>query len=156
RLVLAMAQFQAGAAKEARKTLAVAVRAYNWKQPQADHPTAWVSHVLRREAEALILANLPAFLAGKYQPHANDERLALLGAWRAQGLYRAAARLCADAFATDPGLADQLTTECRYSSLRGEHYDDDRMDLLNTECRYLAARCAALAGCGQGKDGARL
>src|SRR5262249_32704969 len=73
-----------------------------------------------------------------------------------RGLYSAAARLCADAFAADPGLAAQLTTECRYSTLRGEHFDDDRMDLLNTECRYLAARCAALAGCGLGTDGAKL
>jgi serine/threonine-protein kinase len=156
RLVLAMAQFQSGSAKEARKTLAAAVRAYNWKQPQADHPTAWVSHVLRREAETLILPNLPAFLHGRYQPQDNDERLALLGTCEFRGLYSAAARLCADAFAADPGLAAQLTTECRYSTLRGEHFDDDRMDLLNTECRYLAARCAALAGCGLGKDGAKL
>ena len=64
RLALAMAQFQSGCPAEARKTLAAAVRAYNWMEPQADHPTAWVSHVLRREAEALILPNLPAFLRG--------------------------------------------------------------------------------------------
>src|SRR5262249_24776623 len=68
RLVLAMAQFQSESAMEAGKTLAAAVRAYNWKQPQAGHPTAWVSHVLRREAETLILPNLPAFLQGRYQP----------------------------------------------------------------------------------------
>src|SRR5262249_26562546 len=148
--------FQSGSAKEARKTLAAAVRAYNWKQPQADHPTAWVSHVLRREAETLILPNLPAFLQGRYQPQDNDERLALLGTCEFRGLYSAAASLCADAFAADPGLAAQLTTECRYSTLRAELPEDDRMEPLETECRYLAARCAALAGCGPGMDGAKL
>ena len=59
RLVLAMAQFRTGSAKEARKSLAAAVSAYCWKTSLADHTTAWVSHVLRREAEALILPNLP-------------------------------------------------------------------------------------------------
>src|SRR5262249_7483325 len=39
---------------------------------------------------------------------------------------------------------------------REERPHDDRMDPLNTEFRYLAARCAALAGCGLGNDGAKL
>ena len=67
RLALAMAQFRSGGPAEARQTLAAAVRAYNWMESQADHPTAWVSHVLRREAEALILPDLPAFLRGEYR-----------------------------------------------------------------------------------------
>jgi tetratricopeptide (TPR) repeat protein len=150
-----MAQFQSGSTKEARKTLAAAIRAYNWKESQADHTTAWVSHVLRREAEAMILPNLPAFLRGQYQPQDNDERLALLGICQFQGLYAAAARLFADAFAADPGLADTLTTECRFRAAR-EEVPIDRFEVLNTECRYLAARCAALAGCGLGKDGVKL
>src|SRR5206468_3967378 len=97
-LVLAMAQFQSGSTKEARKTLAAAVGGYNWKESHADHPTVWVSHVFRREAETMILPNLPAFLAGNYQPQENDERLALLGTCQFQGLNVAAARLYADAF----------------------------------------------------------
>jgi serine/threonine-protein kinase len=156
RLVLAMAQFQSGSVKEARRTLAEAVRAYNWTEPQANHTTAWVSHVLRREAEALLLPNLPAFLRGEYQPQDNDERLALLGVCQFQGRHAAAARLYADAFAADPDLADRLTTECRYRTLREEHPDDDRMGPLDTEGRYLAARCAALAGCGRAGDGVNL
>ena len=151
-----MAQFQSGSPKEARQTLAAAVRAYNWKASQADHVTAWVSHVLRREAEALILPNLPAFLRGEYRPQDNDERLAFLGACQSQGLYAAATRLYADAFEADPELADRLTTECRYRTLREELLEDDRMEPLETECRYLAARCAALAGAGLGNDGATL
>jgi serine/threonine-protein kinase len=150
-----MAQFQAGSPKEARKTLAVGVSAYNWKMSQATHTTVWVSHVLRREAEAMILLNLPAFLQGKYQPQDNDERLALLGICQFKGLYAAAARLYADAFAADSDLADTLTADCRHRSAR-EEYLVDRVEALNTECRYLAARCAVLAGCGLGKDGAKL
>jgi serine/threonine-protein kinase len=153
RLTLAMAQFQSGSAAEARRTFAAAVRAYNWKAPQADHVTAWVGHVLRREAEALILPNLPAFLRGEYRPRDNDERLAFLGACQFQGLYAAAARLYVDAFEADPQLADHLTTECRYRTLREELPEDDWMDPVETEGRYLAARCAALAGSGLGKDG---
>jgi serine/threonine-protein kinase len=150
-----MAQFQAGSPKEARKTLAAGVSTYNWKMPQATHTTMWVSHVLRREAEAMILPNMPAFLQGKYQPQDNDERLALLGICQFKGLYAAAARLYADAFAADSDLADTLTADCRYRSAQ-ERILEDRIEALNTECRYLAARCAALAGCGLGKEGAKL
>jgi serine/threonine-protein kinase len=156
RLVLAMAQFQSGSKNESVKTLARAIRSYNWKPSQADHPTAWVSHVLGREAETLILPNLPAFIRDSYQPQNNDERFALLGICQCQGRYAAAAQLYADAFAAGPSLADSLTTECRFRTLAEERPDDDRMDPLETECRYLAARCAALVGSGQGKDAAKL
>src|SRR5262249_9068531 len=47
RLALAMAQFQAGEATEARRSLAVGVRGFNWKNIQAKSVTAWLSHVLR-------------------------------------------------------------------------------------------------------------
>ncbi len=150
-----MAQFQAGLTVEARKTLAAAVRAYNWMEAQADHPTAWVSHVLRREAESMILPNLPAFLRGEYEPQDNDERLALVGICQFQARYHAAARLYVAAFAADPNLADNLTTECRYRSTREEPYYE-HVESVSTDARYLASRCAALAGCGLGKDEAEL
>jgi serine/threonine-protein kinase len=155
RLVLAMAQFRSGGPGESRQTLAAAVRAYNWMESQADHPTAWVSHVLRREAEALILKDLPAFLRGEYEPQHNDERLALVGVCQSQGRYHTAARLYAEAFAADPDLADNLTTESRYRSTREEPFYE-RVESVNTEARYLAARCATLAGCGLARDGAGL
>jgi tetratricopeptide (TPR) repeat protein len=155
RLALAMAQFQSGYPARARKTLAAAIRAYNWTVSQADHPTAWVSHVLRREAEGLILPNLPAFLRGAYEPKDNDERLALVGICQARSRYHTAARLYAEAFTADPRLADALTTECRYRSTEEEPYYE-RVESVNTEARYLAARCAALAGCGLGTDAATL
>ena len=151
RLVLAMARFRSGCPAEARRTLAAAVRAYNWMGAQADYFMAWVNHVLRREAEAMILPNLPAFLRGEYEPQDNDERLALVGICQSQGRYQAAARLYAAAFTADPDLADTLTTECRYRSTR-EEPDYGRIESVNTEARYLAARCAALAGFGLGRD----
>jgi serine/threonine-protein kinase len=56
RLVLAMAQYQKGQKDEARKTLAAAVISYDWKAEKAGNQDAWVAHILRHEAEALILA----------------------------------------------------------------------------------------------------
>jgi serine/threonine-protein kinase len=114
RLVLAMAQYRLGQSELARQTLAAAVRSYDWSANLADGPDAWICHVLRREAEAMMLPNLPAFLKGEYQPRDNDERLALLGVCQFKGLHRVAARLYAEAVAADPGLADDLQAGLRY------------------------------------------
>jgi serine/threonine-protein kinase len=134
RLVVAMAEYSNGQKEEARKTLAAAVSGFDWSAAQVGGRDDWIWHVLRREAERLILPNLPAFLAGKYQPRDNDERLALLGACQFQNRTRAYAGLYAAAFAADPGLAEDL----------------------GAGHRYRAARAAALAGCGLGADAAGL
>jgi len=155
-LILSMAQHELGQKKQARKTLARAIVAFDWNSAQADWRGAWIAHILRREAEALILPNLPAFLRGEYQPLDNDERLALVGVCQFQGRCHAAARLCADAFATDPALAQDLASACRTRATLGDKQPVGRMEELATECRYPAARCAALAGCGLGEDGAKL
>jgi tetratricopeptide (TPR) repeat protein len=156
RLALAMAQFRSGRAIEARKTLAAAVRAYDWTEPRAaqhaDPSTIWVSHVLRREAEVMILPNLDAFLKGNCQPQDNDERLALLGICQSQGRFGTAARLYADAFAADPGLADSLTRECVGRAVELYVANHDPAAAFNVACRYHAARCAAVAGCGLGEN----
>ena len=68
RLVLAMALHQDGQLAEARKTLAAAILSYDWRATQARDHDAWICHVLRREAEGLILPNLPAFRRGEYGP----------------------------------------------------------------------------------------
>ena len=90
--------------------------------------------MLRREAERLILPNLPAFRRGEYQPQENDERLALLAGqianYEFEGLQGAAVRLYSDVFAAEPKLADDVPAGASYRSV---------------------AR-AVLAGCGQGKD----
>ena len=103
----------------------------------------------------MILPELPAFLRGEYEPHDNDERLALVGICQAQSRYTTAARLYAAAFKADPDLAEKLTTESRYRSTEEEPFYE-RVESINTDARYLAARCAALAGCGRGKDAAKL
>ena len=161
RMVLAMAQFRSGSAVEARKTLAEAVRTYNWNEPnpksRPDYISIWVSHVLRREAEAMILPHLAEFLEGKYQPVDNDERLSLLGICQSRGLARASAQLYADAFEANHALAEELNADCLRRATEGKKsISGDRLDAFNAACRYLAARCAALAGCGLGKDGADL
>jgi serine/threonine-protein kinase len=132
RLVLAMALHRSRQVEEARKTLAAAVLAHDWRAIWVTSPEVWVYHVLRREAEAMILPNMPAFLGGMYQPRDNDERLALLGVCQFTNRSLALARLYADAFAADPSLA--------------EDYRSGR--------RFRAARAAALVGCGRGEDAA--
>src|SRR5262249_38628183 len=108
RLVLALTLHRSGKVAEARKALAEAVLSHDWRAGAGRGPNDWSSHVLRREAEGMILPNLPAFLDGKYQLQDNDERLAFLGACQFMNRTRAMARLYADAFAADPGLADDL------------------------------------------------
>jgi eukaryotic-like serine/threonine-protein kinase len=54
-LVLAMALYQSGNIKEARKTLEAVIRSHDWSTDQARDQDGWIAHVLRREAEALIM-----------------------------------------------------------------------------------------------------
>jgi serine/threonine-protein kinase len=129
-LVKAMAQFRHGQQAESRQTLTEAVLSFDWQPSRADHRDIWIFHILRREAEALILPTLSAFLEGKHQPRDNAERLALVDGCQYMGYSFAAARLYADAFAQDPGLAGDF---------RAGH-------------RVRAARAAALTGCDLGKD----
>jgi eukaryotic-like serine/threonine-protein kinase len=148
RLILAMAQYDLGRKPQARRTLAKAVVAFDWSAAEADSRDVWIIHVLRREAETLILPNLSAFLQGRYQPADNDERLALVGICQSQGRDQIAARLCADAFESDPTLAEDLARECRYRAVWGDSQPVGRIEELTTKCRYPAARTAALAGGG--------
>jgi serine/threonine-protein kinase len=137
RMLLAMAQFRQGEKEAARHTLAAAIVAFDWRAAQADTPATWTCHILRRDAESLILPNLSAFLDGKYEPQDNDERLAFLGACQFRNRTRAMARLYADAFAADAAEASLA-------------------DDLSAGHRYNAARAAALAGCGHGADATSL
>ena len=121
------------------------------RRPRRTAAMSGYAHILRREAEALILPNLPAFLRGDYQPQDNDERLALLGICQFQGRCDAAARLYADAFAADPDLAEDLTRQCRCPGNAGGQTTCRPRGGPEHACRYPAARCAALAGCGLGK-----
>ena len=134
RIVLAMARYRSGEREEARRTLASAVIDHDWRAASADQREIWIYHVLRREAEAMLFPNLPAFLEGTYRPADQSERLAFVGAAEFHGLTRTSARLYADAFAAEPSLATDPA--------RGR--------------RYYAACMAASAGCGRGKDASKL
>ena len=133
--VLAMALQKSGNEAEARKTLAAAVLSYDWRPIKVHNQDDWICHVLRREAESLILPELAAFLEGKHRPRDNDERLALLGVCQFSNRNLAAARLYADAFAADPSLA---------------------VKNVGVGHRATAARFAAQAGCGHGEDVSKL
>ena len=129
RLVLAMALHRSGQAAEARKTLAAAVLAYDWRADQVrdqglDLPRA---PPRGRGPDPPEPARLPG---GEVPAPDNDERLALLGACWFADRTAAAARLYAEAFAADPHLAEDPAAG---------HRSD-------------AARAAALAGVGRGED----
>jgi eukaryotic-like serine/threonine-protein kinase len=130
RLVLAMALFRKGEEAQARRTLAAAIVNYNWRSGIVNSQEAFIFHVLRREAERLIVPKLPEFLAGKYQPRDNDERLALVGVCQYENRSVALVQLYADMFESDPRLAED--TQVRH--------------------RWEAACAAALAGCGRCVD----
>jgi serine/threonine-protein kinase len=115
-MLLAMAQFRKGEKEAARHTLAAAIAAFDWRATQADTPATWTCHVLRREAESLIFPDITAFLEGRYQPRDNTERLAFLGMCQFKNLNLASAKLYADAFASDPKLADDPHVSHRYNA----------------------------------------
>jgi serine/threonine-protein kinase len=102
------------------------------KQPGWRNPSAqWV-----REMEWMVAmeGKLPAFQRGEFQPRVTAERLGLAGVCVVKKRWAATARLYADAFAADPKLADDQTTNHRYN----------------------AACSAARASAGQGEDAATL
>ena len=133
-LVLAMARYRSGEREAGRRTLASAVIDRDWRAGSANQLEIWIYHVLRREAEAMLFPDLPAFIEGTYQPADQCERLAFVGAAESKGLIGASTRLYADAFAADPSLAN----------------DPGRL------LRYNAACKAAWAGCGRGMDALKL
>jgi serine/threonine-protein kinase len=133
-LVLAMVQQRRGLKNEARITLAQAVLSFDWRASSAENREAWIFHVLRREAERMILPDLPGYLEGKYQPRDHLERMTLLGVCQFTNRVHASAQLYAEAFDAAPRLVNDL-----------------RFDL-----RYKGACAAASAGCGRGTDAAGL
>ena len=134
RLVSAMSLHRLGRKEEALKTFAAAIRSRDWEKSQAINRERWIYHILRREAEAMILPNLPAFLKGEYRAQSKEERLCLLEICRSEKRYRASAELYAELFSADPRFADDL----------------------NARSRYNAACSAALAGAGRGRDAGAL
>jgi serine/threonine-protein kinase len=110
--------------------LAAEISTIEWGMAQVRSHDQWIWHILRREAERLIVPNTAAFLEGKYEPGDNAERLAMLGVCRFKNRTVTAARLYREALAAETALADDLWATHRYN----------------------AARAAAQAGCGRGED----
>src|SRR5262249_45980827 len=75
RLVLALSLHRSRQATEARKMLAAAILTHDWRASRARDHNGWIYHILRREAEAMILPKLQAFRQGDRQPQDNNERL---------------------------------------------------------------------------------
>jgi len=59
-LVMAMALYRKGDTNEARNAWTGAVESYDWNPAKADNRDVWIPHILRREAESMILSNQPA------------------------------------------------------------------------------------------------
>jgi serine/threonine-protein kinase len=148
-LIVAMARWRLGEPDKARAALARAIASYDWSPAPVDEERRWIRHVLvraaprnpqdgdpwlyhvlRREAEAMIVPDLPAYLDGRYEPRDANERLAMTGACEFLERHAAHARLWAAAYASDPAPA--------------------------SESRGRAVRAAVLAGCGRGNDAASL
>ncbi len=106
-----------------RRGHALGSAAPGWRYPSAD----WV-----RQCERLVEFDLrlPAILRGEAEPASAAERIEFAQLCLYKRLHVTAFRLYADAFATEPKLADDL---------RAEH-------------RYAAAYSAVLAAAGQGED----
>jgi serine/threonine-protein kinase len=60
KLVLAMALHQSGNVVEARKVLAAAVTGHDSNPAAVRDQDDWIYHSLHREAESLIMSNIPA------------------------------------------------------------------------------------------------
>jgi serine/threonine-protein kinase len=132
-LIIAMSQHRLGDTKSARRTLARAVAMFDWRSGlELDVTTTY--HVLRIEAESLIVPNIGEYFQDRYEPKDISERLAMLGACAAQNRNLAAVGLYRGVFTSAPEYAEDLSNAMRYN----------------------AACVAALAGCGQGVDAPRV
>lgn len=125
-LIRAMALQRSGNAADARRNLAAAALMFDWSSGAATDHDSWILHVIRREAESLILPALPNLLVEHDAPQDDDTRAAMIGAYVAADRQAAAAR-----------------------SL--EHAFEARADLTREQTRQ-AARTLARAGAGVGVD----
>jgi serine/threonine-protein kinase len=129
-LVVSMAQTRAGRRDLALGSLATAIRIYDWSPSRVRDEAGCIYHVLRREAEHVVMPNLTQLLAGHEKPRDQDEWMALIAICQSMQRTAQAATLYADAFKKAPALSQRW--------------------------RYAAACCAARAGCGDGEDVAQL
>jgi serine/threonine-protein kinase len=130
----AYAHHNLGIALTARGRLDEAIACYRQATLLDPKDASIRTNLARAKRLAAVRDKLPAFLAGSYKPASTQEQLSLAEWCHIKKLYRAAAGLCADAFAADSKLADNLQATHRY----------------NAACH------AALAAAGQGEDAGKL
>ncbi|HEX6813575.1 MAG TPA: protein kinase [Planctomycetota bacterium] len=141
-LVGAMAYHRLGETELARRMLAFAVLTFDWDPTHATDRVAWLGHLFRREAEALIAPQLPDLLAGRRGPADDVECGILLGASVAARHHAVAARLNAKLMASKGSLAP-IAVKQRYRAARlavaasaGVGADADTLDEAGrTQCR---------------------
>lgn len=133
---------KSGRHEEATEVLASSILAYDWRRVHTRDPATWTFNVLRREAENAILPRLSDFFEGEWQPQKNSERLALLGDCQFEARWRDAARLYADAFASDPSLPQRLITT-GFARFPWQSATMDPFEVLCSSSRFGAAQCAA-------------
>jgi serine/threonine-protein kinase len=161
-LVLAMAHRRAGRADEACRSFATAVSIFDWSPSQAKNRDAWIYHVLRREAEPLVMPDLAALLAGQEQPRDGNERLALVAVCQSALRTEMAVRLLAtvnqprnneDRLA-QVAVCKSMKQFARAASLYADAFKADTAfsNIPGTAHRYNAACSAARAGSGEGED----
>ena len=129
-LLDALAHARLGLSKEARGLLANAVIGFDWRPENATTRETWINHILRRQAEEMIMPGLKAFLQDRREPGDNDERIVLTASCQFENRPAAEARLWKSIFAANPSL------------LNGN--------------RVVAATAAASAGCGLGIEANQL
>jgi tetratricopeptide (TPR) repeat protein/predicted Ser/Thr protein kinase len=128
RLVIAMSQHQLGRTDEARRTLAGAIASQDWRADKIRDQDGWIWHIIRREAERMIVPDLAKLIDGTREPRDNDERLTMLGSFQFANRFEDVTRLYEEASHADPNLMSDLPAAHRHN----------------------AARFAALAGCDRG------
>jgi serine/threonine-protein kinase len=131
-LIAAMAHYRLGQRPIARKMLAESMFAFDWSRQNATTHEAWINHVVRREAEQLILPNFNALVDGSEEPRDNNERIALTGVCTFEDWRGRRAQLWLDIVQAQPDWGKGNFEECAR-----------------------IARFAASAGAGQGKDAAK-
>ncbi len=111
--ISAMALAKTAKSDAVRAMLATAVMQYDWSTKRMDFDGC-MFHVLRREAEAMILPDLAAVREGKASSQDKTEYECLLADDECAGMRLAASRIYQKTLADDPHLLDSLTYGYRY------------------------------------------
>jgi hypothetical protein len=141
-LLRAMAHARGDSSAAARLALIDGLLVYDWSAERALTREDWLAHILRREAEPLVLPRLASFRSGAGPSFDAQERAllsgfesaALVGAARFEQRWAALARHCAAVFEAFPDLACEFVHSHRHE----------------------AARAAVMAAAGKGGDAAEL